>query len=80
MNEIVTRTFNEGKFRIRVVKLSGDLIAIEGEVNHGDAMGWERGQAAVKINRDEIVAAAELLGITQVKVLPDVPPESSLTP
>ncbi len=60
--EIITRTFNEGKFRMKVVKLAKDLVSIQEEMNYGDAYGWVRGRCK-KIHRDEIEAAAKLLGI-----------------
>lgn len=63
MKEIITQTMNDGKFRIRVVKLSGTLVAIEHEANYGDVYGWVRTHKPEKIHRDEITAAAKLLNI-----------------
>ncbi len=61
--DIVTRTFNNGKFRMKVVRLGKDLVSVQEESHHDDVYGWERGKHFV-IHRDEIVAAASLLGIT----------------
>lgn len=62
MKEIISRTFNDGKFRIRVVKLGKDLVCVQDEKFYGDTCTWGRGKCT-KIHRDEIEAAATLLGI-----------------
>ena len=63
MKEIVTRTFEVMKARIKVIKLTKDLVEIVEEYNHDDVYGWERGKR-IAVSREEIEAAAELLGIT----------------
>ena len=60
--EIISRQITD-KFRMRVVKENKDLVAIHGEANRGDCFGWEDCQKVVRLRREEIKAAAELLGL-----------------
>ena len=64
--EIVTRTFNDGKFRMKVVKLGTNLVSIQEEYDRNDWYGWERGKHYF-VHRDEIAAAAILLNITRTE-------------
>ena len=64
--EIITRTFEVMKARIKVIKLNKDLVEIGEEYYHDDMFSWERGKRTT-VCREEIEAAAELLGITTGK-------------
>ena len=51
------------KFRVRVVKENSSLVAIHYEVHHDDCYGWEDSHKPMRVRKEEIEAAAELLGI-----------------
>ena len=64
MKEIVTRHFGpNNEFRMRAEKVSKDLVVIRGERYHDDCYGWSPAYPPMKVHRDEIAAAAKLLGL-----------------
>lgn len=56
-----TRFLADGRFRIRVVRESNRLIAIHYETYHKDTDTWGTAGKTIRLPREEIQAAAELL-------------------
>jgi len=67
--EIITRQLGpttdampDGIFRMRVAKCGANLVSIHNERYNDDPYGWEG--STIWVHKDEIKAAAKLLGIT----------------
>lgn len=57
------RFLSDGRFRIRVVRESGNVVAIHYEAYRRDTNTWAVAGKTTRLPKEEIQAAAELLGI-----------------
>jgi len=62
--KIITRYLGgNNQFRVRVIKDSKDIVQIHYEANYNDCYGWQDSHKPMRIRREEIEAAAKLLGL-----------------
>lgn len=57
------RFISDGRFRIRVIRESKNLVSIHYEAYREDTGTWAVTGKTIRLPREEIKAAAELLGI-----------------
>lgn len=56
------RLLSDGRFRVRVVRESSRLVAIHYEAYRRDTNTWAVAGKTIRLPKEEICAAAELLG------------------